>query len=979
MPVQKIQNIKYLKVGLFNIHSVRNKLTLLNEILLENSLDILFVCETWLHDSERDNLRAALPDNYSFEHAPRSDDPKVMGGGVAIIFRNCFSKVKILPKFHSTTSFEALSCAFYSSNLILNTAVVYRPGHPGTDLLFFHEFNEFLSSFTELGSHFLICGDFNYWINNPSAKPSTINFIETLSAHNCINSIKEPTHIAGNTLDLVIHDSENNAIDNRVVFPIDSKHSDHSLITFNYNIPTKEQAASKTIKFRNYKNLNLNQLKCDVTNAFSSINQYLEPNSLVNNFNSELLSLYDHHCPTIEKVIRVKQTNPWFDSSVAKLRKERRQCEREWRKRGCEFSRIKYVKARSRVVDEVEKKKKEYFNNEIKNCSSNQKKLWGVINRLTGLQEHMFPSNATSDDINNYFINKIEYIRKHLNDITHSKIYSNTVLTHCNVDNTSRELTEFCSLSESEVVKIVNSVNKTYCSLDPFNFSKVPEILPLLIPIFTAIINNCFSLGVFPDSEKIAVVRPLLKKPTLEKNDLKNFRPVSNLTYLSKLIEKAIQYQLVPHLNANKCISDFQSAYRQHHSTETALCRIYNDLLLNIQESKPSILILLDLSAAFDTIDHSLLINDLKNAGVNGKALSLLESYLRDRYQKVLIDNPDSISSPLHLQYGVPQGSVLGPVLFSLYSSKLAKIMAAHDVSYHLYADDTQIYMPVTDIDSSQLKITAILSDIKLWMHERKLKLNEGKTEIIFINGTLNNDILTQSQNTTLIKDIRPSTSIRDLGLIIDSKLSFSDHFNSVIKTCNYHLRRLSSIVKYLDKESATTLMHAFITSRVDYCNALFVNLPKKDLMRLQLILNRAARLIFNLPPFESISSYLYELHWLPVKARIEFKLCLLVYKALKFKQPSYIYGLLNHYSSHSNVTLRAADDPHLLIVPRLQKHSSFGSRTLSYAGPKLFNKLPFKIRDAGNTDIFKKLLKTHMFNKAYDSVTKTINLEYKT
>ena len=577
--------------------------------------------------------------------------------------------------------------------------------------------------------------------------------------------------------------------------------------------------------------------------------------------------------------------------------------------------------------------------------------------------------------MNNFFLDKIATIRNQLDNCEIKDKYSDIYLNY-HVDYGQSKLTKFSAMSESQILNIMSSVNKSSCTLDPFNYSKVPEIVPLLSSVFTKIINLCFSSGKFPPSEKIALVRPLLKKASLDPEVLKNYRPVSNLSYLHKLIEKCILSQLLPHLIKNKCISKFQSAYRSNHSTETALCRVYNDLLQNIQNSKISLLILLDLSAAFDTIDLELLLEDLREAGVSSEALELLKSYITERFQKVSMN--DTISSSQKLLYGVPQGSVLGPILFSLYASKLAEIMDAHGLNYHLYADDTQIYMPVTDISTSKSAINLILNDIKLWMHNRKLQLNESKTEVFLIKGPLKTEF-GDLNDLQFINNIQTVDSVRNLGVILDSKLNFNDHFNHIVKSCNFHLRRLSSIIKYLDLNSSKTLIHAFITSRVDYCNSLFVNLPKKDLKRLQGLLNRAARLIHNLPPFTSISPYLYELHWLPVIARIEFKICLLVFKALKFDEPLYLKDLLLNYQTHSNAILRSADDPNLLIVPRLSKHSVYGSRAFSYAGPYLFNQLPLHIKEANSVTTFKTMLKTYFFEKSFDQDTKTVTPAYKT
>ena len=212
---------------------------------------------------------------------------------------------------------------------------------------------------------------------------------------------------------------------------------------------------------------------------------------------------------------------------------------------------------------------------------------------------------------------------------------------------------------------------------------------------------------------------------------------MTNLTHLSKITERAMLDQLVPFLEEVGVVPRYQSAYRKPHSTETALCKIHDDLVSNTCHGKPSILVLLDLSAGFDTVDHQLLLSDFSDCGVEGNALSLLEFYLENREHCVAIG--ESRSEPTALQYGVPQGSVLGPVLFTVYTGTLAFLLKAHGASYHFFADDTQLYIKVDDINEVKHRLSSLLSDLKIWMARRMLKLNDGKTEIIVIRGNLRN------------------------------------------------------------------------------------------------------------------------------------------------------------------------------------------------------------------------------------------------
>ena len=276
------------------------------------------------------------------------------------------------------------------------------------------------------------------------------------------------------------------------------------------------------------------------------------------------------------------------------------------------------------------------------------------------------------------------------------------------------QLTNFKPATIEEVKKIICGSSSATCSLDPIPTSLLKECCDTLVPVITQIVNSSLRDGTVPTKLKNAVVSPLLKKLSLDRDQFKNYRPVSNLSFVSKIIEKVVAMCTFDHLNSNNLTECMQSAYKSFHSTETALLRVQNDLLMAMHQGKMSALILLDLSAAFDTIDHGLLLNRMeKRFQICGSALAWFKSYLSDRAQSVQIEN--CRSDPIALNFGVPQGSVLGPILFSLYTSPLGDIVRQHQLDHHFYADDTQLYVSfqIKNIYDQLSRITACTSDIK--------------------------------------------------------------------------------------------------------------------------------------------------------------------------------------------------------------------------------------------------------------------------
>ena len=376
---------------------------------------------------------------------------------------------------------------------------------------------------------------------------------------------------------------------------------------------------------------------------------------------------------------------------------------------------------------------------------------------------------------------------------------------------------------------------------------------------------------------------------------------------------------------------------------------------------------MLDLSAAFDTLDHSVLIQRLRSIiGLSKTALLWFESYLSDRSQSILIDNV--LSEPSCLNVGVPQGSVLGPVLFNIYTSPLYHLCQNSNVSPGFYADDSQLYIvcKLDSIQSSMGSLEKCISDIEDWMLSNRLKLNGDKTELtIFNKPSVSRKCLQMPSLCVSDACIEPQSCCRNLGSFFDKHLSMDSHIQNVCKASYYHLKKIASIRPLLDIKTTASLVHAFISSKIDFCNSLLFGITKSNINKLQKLQNHAARLCLKVSRRSRTPSLtlLKILHWLPILYRIDFKILLLVYKSLNGLGPSYLSNLLNLQPDSRQ---RRSMHVMLLDVPK-SKTKTYGDRAFSVAAARLWNALPVSIRTSGSVTSFKTSLKTHMFRLAFD------------
>ena len=489
---------------------------------------------------------------------------------------------------------------------------------------------------------------------------------------------------------------------------------------------------------------------------------------------------------------------------------------------------------------------------------------------------------------------------------------------------------------------ILNS-NKKTSSLDPMPTQLVVDCLDLLLPIITKMINMSLETASFPHKWKEADVQPKLKKYGAD-IVFKNLRPISNLSFVSKLAERSAYNQLDDHLSFYNLYPKNQSAYRAFHSTETALLRVKNDILMNMDKQHVTLLVLPDLSAAFDTVDHTVLLRRMNsNFGVSGSALRWLTSYLFERSQRVTINGASS--ELFGIKNGVPQGSCLGPLLFVLYVSDLLDLINSHLPNSHAYADDTQLYVSFR-ADSRASKEKAILTvekcidSIKQWMLTNKLKLNDEKTEILLIGTRQQLEKVDFNSIRVGSTTVNCTGTAKNLGCWFDAKLDFNTHVTKCCKASFFHIFNIRRIRKFLTRETTQILVQALVISRLDYCNSLFYGLPSTCLRKLQSVQNTAARLITNTPRFSHITPVLSSLHWLPIKFRIQFKILLLTFKILNNQAPPYLKELVT-LKVPTKYHLRSHTDNLLLQLPRKKTKKTLGDRSFEIAAPTLWNEIP--------------------------------------
>ena len=645
------------------------------------------------------------------------------------------------------------------------------------------------------------------------------------------------------------------------------------------------------------------------------------------------------------------------DAALAKRR--RRRLERRWNKTESEPDRVAYRQACKEANKLIIESRENNFKKRI--AESDQKDRWKVITDLLHCGDnaptsHYDDAQDLCNSFSSFFVSKIANIKQHVATVLKQ------AMTFLDPPHNGDEFARLPIVTPAEVYKILTNMPSKTSSIDFISTKLLKECAVVFSDIIAYLANLSFKDGCFPGCYKSAAVIPRLKKTNLDVKLPTNYRPISNLNNISKVLERLFLNRFQSHVVRSPNYNSYQSAYRKNHSTETALTATMDYIYRAADRSESTVLVALDLSAAFDLVDHTLLLDRLRcSFGITGPALQWLASYLTQRTQVVTIGK---FNSPIvDLACGVPQGSVIGPLLFTLYISPLAQLISRFGIFHQQFADDSQLYIALSPSNAVPCieRLEQCLSALQQWFLQNGLQLNADKSDCILF-GTAQRLKTFQPLNSVDISGtiVPVSTSIKTLGVTIDANLTFNEHVKLLSNACYYHIRALRNIRSSIDLETAKSIACAIVNSRLDYANILLYGVSKANVLKLQRVQNTLARVVVrSWNPNTKTADLLKSLHWLPIHHRITFKLLAVTHKVMMTREPVYLASLIEHYSPTRSLR---SSDRNLLVIPRCRLN--VGARAFSVAAPRLWNALPDELRCVDSITSFRAKLKTHLFTQ---------------
>nr|CAI5817049.1 unnamed protein product [Callosobruchus analis] len=917
-----------------NIRSLFPSLTTLSAYLTKNEIDIVMLCETWLDASINSDLL-----NISSYNIIRADRDG-RGGGVAVYIKRNYSYKTILSKV--SPCLEQLWISIKINKRTYSFAVVYRP--PSASVVdCINELDISISTILPVSDSLLIAGDLN--INILDKNRPTILLVNLLESYDLKQLVNTPTRISNTSqtlIDVIIvsNPDEINMVDSFDMLGV----SDHLAIICEFRF-LSHCRRPRFKQFRDFRNFDLQLFYRDLMDInWNQIYLLSNIDEIITFFNNALLVVFNFHAPI--RTIRVtKPPAPWMTYNIRCMIALRNSAYTKFKKSRKSSDWESYKQLRNIVNVAVIREKQCYLNYVLKNKAPRQ--MWSSLRSLEVLRKKdtsVLPAHLSDiDAINKSFIDtmvveKTEGQRALLDKYAPSNTLSSFY---------------FSAVSEDTVKEYLYKIKSNAIGSDAISVRMLALVEGCLLKYITYIINFCISRNVFPAAWKHAIVLPLPK--CYNPCNLSDIRPISILPAFSKVLEMALKCQITHFIEEHDILTSAQSGFRAQHSTTTALLSVTDDIYRNIDEGKVVCLTMLDYSKAFDTLDHDILYKKLRYYNFSSCAANLIRSYLSDRCQSVLAEG--CYSKILPKTYGVPQGSILGPILFAIYISDFCKCVKYSSI--HHYADDTQIYssFSINDLRTAEYRMNSDLKALFDVSAAHNLLLNPNKSVVMFFGSKAKRSTAKDNINIKIDgKQICVTTEAKNLGLQIDENLRFTHHVNYLCQISYGSLRQLYPSRHLLPVNIKLKLCESLILSRVSYCDSVYGPALKiVDANRVQRIQNSCLRFTWGVKKYEHITASFEQSGWMKLDVMRKLHLATLVHKVIACRAPTYLFKKLTPLSTRIQRRRK-----HCLLIPR--HTTAIFVRSFSYCASKLYNSLPDSFKEMTLIN-FKKRLKDHLTN----------------
>ena len=920
-----------LKVGFLNIRSLLPSIQEIRALIVEHCFDIFLIAETWLHAGISDDLI-----KLEGFRLYRRDRP-TRGGGLCIYASNKLNTTII----QTSEVIEQLWLEIKTDREKNAVGVIYKPPTFNTEL-FLNELEDTLILLTPSVKNILLTGDFNInLLNIPN--PVVDNFYSVLETFNLKQIIEVPTRvteISESLLDLIIVSMEEDIVEIGV---LENDSSDHHLIHCTLKV-CDVKSGPRIFSYRNFKNFDYEKFEFDLFEIpwyiifdLNSVDEKVD--YLINN----LTYLFEVHAPMITSRF-TRPYAPWITDNIKIMISIRDKALKRFKNTNNIYHKNFYKDIRNYTTQAIRREKKAYFEHKIKNGTPKQNwKLLRNNNCMPIKKNKEIPVHLSDlNVINDFFVNGVPQTSAS-DEVTN--FYNNNKINDNNF--------KFKTVSDNCVYEILTNITTTATGCDGINITMLKLCCPHIIPYLTHIVNHCLIENTFPAMWKRAVVSVLPKKANPE--ILKDLRCISILPTLSKIVEKIMELQLREHLEQNSLIPIIQSGFRPGHSCTTALLHIVDEVITATDKGLCTILVSLDFSRAFDTINYDILLAILHYIGLSENAIQLFSNYLRNRGQYVLLNN--NKSNFMNLKTGVPQGSILGPLLFTIYTSNLVNLKYS---KIHLYADDTQLYQSfsASDIHTASLQINEDLDNFLKVAKDHCLVINPSKSNFIIFGPKMQRNSIVDNINIQIEGNIlEKKDKVKSLGVIIDADLRFKENTNKLLQKGYSSLKLIYGNRHFLPRKTKILLCETLVLSTLNYADCLYGPcLDSVYVKKVQKLQNSCLRLIYGIRRNQRISHKLKETNWLNMKNRRLHHSACLFHNIVIDKSPVYLYQKIKFRTDVHTLNVRFKG----LLTPPVHRTEIF-TRCFSYQVYKIYNNIHDTLKNYSKCH-FKKIYKLHLF-----------------